>query len=111
MTNVKWVGSVYRHVRWVRAYRIANFSLGNLSIRKGSGGTEDLEREKMLHDFLRSLGGYGGSWRAFGSGLLSADSVPAATKSAVRIAAEKLAIEDEADLGLDYGGHLIGSVW
>lgn len=44
----------------------------------------------------------------FGGGLLDVNSVPTATKSAVRSEAEELAIADE--VGLDYVGHLIGSV-
>ena len=46
----------------------------------------------------------------FGGGLLDVNSVPTATKSAVRSEAEELAIADEVGLGLDYVGHLIGSV-
>ena len=45
----------------------------------------------------------------FGGGLLDVNSVPTATKSAVGLAAEELAIADEVGLGLDYVGHLIGS--
>ena len=45
----------------------------------------------------------------FGGGLLDVISVPPATKSAVGLEAEELAIADEVGLGLDYVGHLIGS--
>ena len=45
----------------------------------------------------------------FGDGLLDVNSVPTATKSAVRSEAEELASADEVGLGLDYLGHLIGS--